>query len=48
MAFEDAAILCRKLKGVKDLSVREDVCNALREYENERLLRYYMYVFISL
>jgi hypothetical protein len=24
---------------VKDLSIRTDVCNALREYENERLSR---------
>jgi 2-polyprenyl-6-methoxyphenol hydroxylase-like FAD-dependent oxidoreductase len=39
MAFEDGVILCRKLKEVKDLSVRTDVCNALREYENERLAR---------
>jgi 2-polyprenyl-6-methoxyphenol hydroxylase-like FAD-dependent oxidoreductase len=39
MAFEDAVILCRKLKEVKDLSVRDDVCNALRNYENERLVR---------
>jgi 2-polyprenyl-6-methoxyphenol hydroxylase-like FAD-dependent oxidoreductase len=39
MAFEDGVVLCRKLKEVKDLSVRIDVCNALREYENERLVR---------
>jgi 2-polyprenyl-6-methoxyphenol hydroxylase-like FAD-dependent oxidoreductase len=40
MAFEDAAILCRKLKEVKDLSVKKDVVDALRNYENERLVRY--------
>jgi 2-polyprenyl-6-methoxyphenol hydroxylase-like FAD-dependent oxidoreductase len=39
MAFEDAVILCRKLKEVKDLSVRDDVCYALRNYENDRLAR---------
>lgn len=39
MAFEDAVILCRKLKELKDLSVRDDVCDALRNYENERLAR---------
>jgi 2-polyprenyl-6-methoxyphenol hydroxylase-like FAD-dependent oxidoreductase len=38
MAFEDAAILCRKLKGL-DLSAREDVCRALLDYENDRLAR---------
>lgn len=39
MAFEDAVILCRKLKEVKDLSVTEDTTKALLNYENERLIR---------
>lgn len=39
MAFEDAVILCRKLKESKDLSIRENACNSLLNYENERLVR---------